>query len=171
MTTSDATQQTPMDAEPRQEHEWLHRMVGEWAYEAEAEMGPDQPPHRDEGTETVRSLGGLWVLAEGEGAMPGGSPARMVMTLGFDPEYDRFVGTWVGSMMTHLWVYDGELNDAETALTLEAEGPDMSGGGGTALYRDVIEFEDDDHRTLRSSVLGDDGEWHEFMEARYRRME
>jgi hypothetical protein len=66
---------------------------------------------------------------------------------------------------------DGELNDAGTTLTLEADGPDMSGGGGTARYRDVIEFEDDDHRTLRSSVLGDDGEWHEFMEARYRRVE
>lgn len=162
--------QSPMDAEPRPEHEWLHRMVGDWAYAAVAEMGPDQPPHRDEGTETVRSLGGLWVLAEGEGAMPGGSPARMVMTLGFDPEADRFVGTWVGSMMTHLWVYDGEMDAAGKVLTLEAEGPDMSGSGGTARYRDVIAFEDDDHRTLRSSVMGDDGDWHEFMEARYRRV-
>ncbi len=163
--------EAPMAAEPGREHEWLQRLVGEWAYEAEADMGPDQPPHRDEGTETVRTLGGLWVLAEGEGSMPDGTPARTMMTLGFDPGEGRFVGTWVGSMMTHLWVYDGTLDDGTDTLTLESEGPDMSGGGGTARYREEIEFEDAGHRTLRSSVLGDDGGWREFMVARYRREE
>lgn len=169
MEASDATKESPTWAEPRAEHEWLQQLVGEWAYEAEGEMGPDDPPHRDEGTEVVRSLGGLWVLAEGKGHLPDGSPARTLMTLGYDPERERYVGTWVGSMMTHLWTYDGRRDAGSGTLTLEAEGPDMSGAGGTARYRDVIEVEDTDRRTLRSFVLGDDGEWHGFMEARYRR--
>ncbi|MFW6192241.1 MAG: DUF1579 domain-containing protein [Gemmatimonadota bacterium] len=156
-------------AEPGREHEWLQRLVGEWSYEAEAKMGPDDPPHRDAGTESVRSLGGLWVLAEGQGEMPDGNPARTLMTLGYDPERERFVGTWVGSMMTHMWVYDGTMDDAGGTLVLEAEGPDMTGGGGTARYRDAVAIEGDDRRTMTSSVLGDDGEWHEFMVARYRR--
>lgn len=157
-------------AEPRKEHEWLQRLVGDWAYEAEADMGDGEPPHEAEGTESVRSLGGLWVLAEGEGEMPGGGRATMLMTLGYDPEEERYLGTWIGSMMTHMFVYDGWMDDEGRTLTLEAEGPDMSGGGGTARYRDVIEIEDDDRRVLRSLVLGEDGEWHAFMEARYRRM-
>src|SRR5688500_19643938 len=41
----------------------------------------------------------------------------------------------------------------------------------SARYRDVIEFKSDDHRLLTSHVLGDDGNWSQFMEAHYRRKE
>jgi hypothetical protein len=33
----------------------------------------------------------------------------------------------------------------------------------------VIELESDDHRLLRSHLLGADGAWHHFMTASYRR--
>jgi Protein of unknown function (DUF1579) len=38
-----------------------------------------------------------------------------------------------------------------------------------AQYKDVIEFKSEDHRVLTSHMLGDDGEWHGFMTANYRR--
>ena len=79
------------------------------------------------------------------------------------------MGTFVGSMMTYLWIYDGELDASERVLTLEADGPSFTDPGAIAKYRDVVEIVSDDHRMLRSSVLGDDGEWHEFMTAHYRR--
>jgi hypothetical protein len=79
------------------------------------------------------------------------------------------VGTWIGSMMSHLWVYDGALDAAERVLTLDAQGPDMAGTGKMAQYRDVMEVESDDHRVLTSHALGDDGKWHRFMTAHYRR--
>ena len=158
-----------MKAEPQKEHQWLHRLVGEWTSEAEATMEPGKPPETLSGTESVRSLGGLWILAEGTGEMPGGGAATMLMTLGYDPQRKRFVGTWIGSMMTNLWAYDGGLDAAERVLTLEAEGPDMAVEGKTVKYRDVIELESDDHRVLTSHMLGDDGTWHEFMKAHYRR--
>ena len=47
--------------------------------------------------------------------MPGGGTATTMMTLGDDPQKKRFVGTWVGSMMTYLSVYDGELDAAESS--------------------------------------------------------
>jgi hypothetical protein len=92
-----------------------------------------------------------------------------MMTLGYDPQKKRFVGTWVGSMMTYLWVYDGELDAAESVLTLNAEGPSMATEGKIEKYKDVIEFKNDNHRVLTSHMLGDDGEWHGFMTANYRR--
>jgi hypothetical protein len=159
-----------MNATPQKEHRWLEKLVGEWTSEAEAVMEPGKPAETCRGTESVRSLGGLWIVAEGKGEMPGGEPATMVLTLGYDPQRKRFVGTWIGSMMTHLWVYDGSLDAAERVLTLEAEGPNMaSPDGGMAKYRDVIELKSNDHRVLTSHMLGDDGTWTRFMTAHYRR--
>ncbi|HWN98975.1 MAG TPA: DUF1579 domain-containing protein [Blastocatellia bacterium] len=169
MSTSEAQQQSPMNAEPQKEHRWLQKLVGDWTFEAEASMGPDLPPEACRGTESVRSLGGLWVLAEGHGEMPGGGPATTLMTLGYDPQKKRFVGTFVGSMMTNLWIYDGELDTAERVLTLNSEGPDFAEPAKTVKYKDVIEFKTDDHRVMTSHALSGDGQWHGFMTANYRR--
>jgi hypothetical protein len=158
-----------MMIEPQKEHQWLKKLVGEWTCESDCSMGPGKPSEKFKGTESVRSLGGLWILAEGQGEMPGGGAATTLMTLGYDPQKKRYVGTWIGSMMTYLWVYDGGLDAAGKVLTLDAEGPDMATEGKVANYKDVIEFKSDDYRVLTSHMLGDDGEWHGFMTAHYRR--
>jgi hypothetical protein len=160
-----------IQAEPAQrEHGWLQRLIGEWTFEAVAAPSqPGMPFTKAGGTERVRSLGDLWVLAEGEGEMPGAGPASTLMTLGYDTRAKRFVGSWLGSMMTHLWVYAGALDADERVLSLDAEGPAMS-GEGLARYRDAIEFKNDDERTLTASVLGPDGTWQTFMTTTYRRI-
>ncbi len=159
-----------MNVKPQQEHQWLQKLVGEWTYETEAKMKSDQPPEKATGTESVRSLGELWVLAEGQGEMCG-SHATTLMTLGYDPQKQRYVGTWIGSMMTYLWLYDGELESDKKVLTLNSDGPAMIDDGKMAKYKDVIEFKSDDHRVLTSHVLADDGHWHHFMTANYRRQQ
>jgi hypothetical protein len=158
-----------MKAEPQKEHAWLQKFVGEWTFEGECVMGPGQAPMKSTGTESVRSLGGLWVMGEGRGEMPGGGPTTSIITLGYDPHKQRFVGTFVASMMTYLWIYDGALDAAGKVLTLDAEGPSFSGDGQMAKYQDIIELRSDDHRVLRSQMLGDDGQWYGFMTAHYRR--
>lgn len=155
--------------EPQQEHRWLQRFVGEWTYASDCSMGPDKPPAKFEGTESVRSLGGLWVLCEGRGTMPEGGYATTVLTLGYDPETQGYVGTWVGSMMSHLWIYAGSLDASGNVLTLDTEGPICTGDGNHARYQDVIEFKSPDHRILSSRLQDQDGIWHEFMTAHYRR--
>lgn len=164
-----------MFAEPQQKHQWLQKLVGEWTYEGECPMGPDQSPSRYQGTERVLSIGGMWVLGEGEGEMPGGGTARMLITLGYDPNRKRYVGTWVGSMMAYLWVYEGELDASGKVLTLNSVGP-LFGSDGTPdwsrmiQYKDVIEFHDDDHRTFSGHMLGEDGQWVQIMSSEYRRV-
>lgn len=157
-----------MKAEPQREHRWLQRLIGEWTMEAECGMGPGQPAARTKGVERVRALGDLWIVGEGTGEMPGGGTGHSIITLGYDPQKGRYVGTWIGSMMTHLWIYDGEIDAAGRVLTLSAEGPSMTGGDGRAKYQDIIEIVSDDHRILRSRVLAN-GEWKHFMTAHYRR--
>ena len=158
--------QTP---EPQKEHQWLQRLVGEWTFEAECSSGPDQPPMKNTGREVVRSLGGLWTIGEGEGEMPSGGTCRSIMTLGYDPQTGRFVGTFIASVMTHLWPYNGSLDAAGKVLTLDSEGPSFAGDGKMAKYQDIIEFVSDDHRILSSQFLGEDGQWVPFMKAHYRR--
>jgi hypothetical protein len=139
-----------MKATPQKEHQWLQKLVGEWTSEAEATMEPGKPPETFKGTESVRSIGGLWILAEGKGEMPGGGAATTLITLGYDPRKKRYVGTFIGSMMTDLWLYDGALDAAERVLTLDTAGPSMAAEGRMAKYKDVIELKSAEHRVLTS---------------------
>lgn len=160
-----------MFAEPQSEHQWLQRLVGEWTYETAAPVEePAEGCSPWKGTESVRSLGGLWVVADGQSTSVDGSAASNVMSIGFDPATKRYVGTWIGSQMTTLWVYDGELSADGNSLILASKGPDMFVEGTTGLYHDTIEFIDDDHRLLRASVRKEDGTWHEFCVTRYQRV-
>ncbi|WP_428940643.1 DUF1579 domain-containing protein [Fontivita pretiosa] len=158
-----------MKTEPQKEHQWLQQLVGQWTYESDCSMGPDQPRQKFFGSETVRPLGGLWVVCDGQGEMPGGEMAQMIMTLGYDPRQRRFVGTWIGSMMSHLWIYDGQLDAAQQTLWLGSEGPDFCAEGKMARFRDTIQIINPDERKLISHYFGPDGQWHEFMTAHYRR--
>lgn len=160
-----------MQSQPQKEHEWLQRLVGEWTGEWECDMGPDQPKARSQGTEVVRSLGGLWTVGEGEGECPTTHQlVKSIMTLGYDPQRERFIGTFVASMMAHLWRYEGTLDASGRRLVLDTEGPSFDPAAtGLVKYQDIIEFIDDDHRTLASQVLGEDGQWRQFMIGHYRR--
>lgn len=152
------------------QHEWLQQFVGAWSYEAEADMGDGQPPSKASGIETVRSLGGFWVVAEGQGEVPGGGPATTLLTIGYDIRQERYVGSWVGSMMSWHCVYTkGWLEPDGKTLVLEVEGPSFADPAGTATYRDSITFDGPDQRVMTSSVLTGDGSWKVFMTARYRR--
>jgi hypothetical protein len=167
--SSTTSTQAPPFEEPQTEHKWLRRFLGEWTYKTTVPAQAGQPPHEATGTESVRGVGDLWVVAESRGEMPGAGPMTSVMTLGFSPGRKRFVGTWLGSMMTHLWLYDGELDPSGRVLTLTSEGPSMENDGTMSTYQDVIEFKSDDHRTLTSRVRGKDGAWQQFMSMEFRR--
>jgi Protein of unknown function (DUF1579) len=157
-----------MPVEPRKEHQWLGRMAGEWTFEMEAEGEPGQPPIKDSGTESVRSLGGIWVMCEAHGVTPEGDDATSIMTLGYDPERGRFTSTFISSMMTYMWICEGRLDPAGSVLTLDAEGPAYT-GEGMMKYRDTIELRSDDHRVQTSGYQRTDGSWHQFMTTHYRR--
>lgn len=156
------------EAPVSEEHRWLAQLVGEWDCKIEATMAPGAEPMLMESTESVRSVGGLWILAEGKADF-GGMPFTSFLTLGYDLQEGAYVGTWIDTMQTHLWVYRGQLDESRKVLTLEAEGPSMEDPARKAKYRDSIEIAGPDHKILRSSMLGPDGEWTTFMKAEYRR--
>jgi hypothetical protein len=158
-----------MQAKPQAEHQWLDQLVGDWTYESQCSMGPDQPEIKTQGSESVRSLGGMWVLCEGRGKMPDGDEASMIISLGYDPQQKKYVGTFIGSVMSHLWIYKGSLDSTGKILTLDTEGPSFAEEGKLAKYQDIIEIVDKNHRTLSSQTQGPDGNWVKFMTMHYRR--
>ena len=151
-----------MSITPQSEHEWLHQFIGAWDFAHECDLGPDHQVSKAAGTMTARSHGGLWVVLDCQGEMPEGGNWTSAFTLGFDPNKDRFVGTFVASMMTHLWIYEGELDPDSNLLTLDVSGPRMD-GQGMADYQDVFEIVDENRWVLRSRILVD-GTWKTFME-------
>lgn len=159
---STEAQDMPMATQPIAEHEWLHQLLGEWTTESEMIL-PNGQLQRSTGRETVTSLGGLWAVTEGQGAMPDGSTMEYRFVLGYDVSFKEYRGCWFASPSSHLWRYVGTLSDDGRTMTLECEGPDMMEEGKTALYRDVIEIIDANHRTLTSYGQDASGEWHQFV--------
>lgn len=156
-------------ATPTAEHNWLRKLIGDWTYEHPMVL-PDGTSRTLSGTEVFRTIGEYWVHGEAQGPGMDGKPSASIMTLGFDPAKGRFVGSWIGSMMPLFWVYDGELDPDGRILRLYSTGPAFDGSAGTEPYMDVIEFIDDDHRTLSGHTKNADGVWTPFMTGHYRRV-
>ena len=101
--------------------------------------------------------------------MPDGSSMNYYAALGYDVSFKEYRGCWIASVSSHLWKYVGELSADGRVMTLNCVGPSMTKDGETANYRDVIEIIDENHRTLTSYGQDDNGQWQEFMKARYTR--
>ncbi|QDU59221.1 hypothetical protein Pan216_00480 [Planctomycetes bacterium Pan216] len=152
-----------MFAKPQKEHEWLAQLVGEWTFVHECEE-PDGKKSTSSGTISCRMLGGLWLIVESSGEAPDHGPWSSIMTLGFDPAQNQFVGTFIGSMMANIWPYHGVLDESGKRLPLNSHGPKCE-GSGTCNYRDTIELVDNDRWLFLSELQDDEGNWTQFMTA------
>ena len=161
-----AAQDAPKKDVAERQHQWLQQFVGDWALEAECSM-PGKPAEKSKGTESVRALGDLWIVSETEGTFMG-EPVRGMMTLGFDPERDKIIGTSVCNSSAHLWELEGTLDPTNKILTLECEGPHPMTGEKTR-FKDVLEVKGPDENVLTSSMRGKDGSWVEVMTMTFRR--
>jgi len=169
-TTEKQDESMEMGTKPVKEHEWLQKLVGQWKTETEMWMGPDKPSVKTNGTENVKSLGGLWAFGEGKGTMPNGATMEYYSALGFDVSFKEYRGCWLATGSSHLWKHIGTLSADGKTMTLNCVGPNMVIDGATANYRDVIELVDDNHRTLTSYGEDENGQWQKFMHVKYTRV-
>lgn len=164
LTSSAGAQDAPKMPAPQKEHEWLKQFVGEWVLESEMVVEPGKPPVKCKGTENVRLLGGFWMVSDLRGEFMG-TPVHGVMTLGYDAQKKKYVGTWVCSVSDFMCKYEGTV--AGNVLTLETEAHDPA-TGKLVKMRDVCEMKDADTRVMTSSALAD-GKWVPFMTMTARR--
>ena len=163
-----AAPDVPAMPQPAKEHEWLMQFVGEWEADVEVSMDPAKPPEKAKGMESVRQLGGFWIVADYRGTFMD-KPFNGIFTIGYAPEKRRYVGTWIDSLGSHLWTYEGTLDAAGKILTLESEGPCPATPGKLVRFKEQIELKTKDQRVFTSSMLGEDGKWVVGMTINYRR--
>ncbi len=156
-----------MFAKPQAEHKWLDQLIGAWTLEHCCQT-PDGGESTTKGRMTCRSLGGLWLIGESKGVSTEGDDWSSIITLGFDPAQNQYVGTFIGSMMANLWPYQGVLDATGKRLPLESVGPKFD-GSGIGKYRDTIEIVNADHWLFNSEVQTDSGEWVQFMRGQHYR--
>ena len=155
-------------AEPVKEHTLLQQLAGEWEASADVSMGPDQPKMKFTATENIRTIGPFWIVGESTGTV-GEMPIESMLTLGYDPEKKKIIGSWVDSMQTHQWVYEGSFDKSGKVLTLETQGPCPLRPGETVNFKETIELKDKDHKVFTSSMEQQDGTWTEIMSSEYQR--
>ncbi|OBZ95298.1 hypothetical protein ADU59_11975 [Pararhizobium polonicum] len=158
-----------MKADLVEEHRWLQQLAGRWRVTFDPPGESEKQAHAAWEDKT-RSLGGAWIVSEMTGTMPDGSAATNILTLGYDPARKRYVGSFASSVMTHLWVYEGMLDDTGKVLTLDCEGPDFANPGRTARYQDIITIKDGDSRNFSSRIRNADGTWKPVMSSDYKRI-
>jgi hypothetical protein len=141
--------------------------VGEWETEGEIFI-EGQPSIKTKGTETVRRVGGFWVVTDITGEFMG-APFVAVMTLGYDAEKKKYVGTWVDSAQAMMWHYSGTVDDGGKILSLETRGPNPVRPGEIADFRDTMEIKNSDEREFTSSIVEKDGTLTKMMTVKYRR--
>lgn len=158
----------PEMPEPSTQHDWLKQLEGEWVTEGEIMMVPGQAPMTSTGTESVRLVGGFWAISEYKTEFQG-EPFTGILTLGYNVEKGKYIGTWIDSMTDYLWTYEGEVDESGKKLTLRSEAPNPEEPGKMLKFRESIEFRSPDHKVFTSSVLGDQGEWFPIMTIHYHR--
>lgn len=152
--------------------QWLEQLVGDWTCEGANPADAGQEPEAVRGWESFRRLGEHWVVSSGEGTTPDGAVSSGMFTIGYDTDKQAFVGAFVCTELSSLWVFDGGTLSADgTSLTLETEAPNfLANDGGTARFREEFAFESPDRRTLTAFVQTAGGEWVQIVKSTYHRM-
>jgi hypothetical protein len=111
----------PPIPKPTKEHEWLKGFVGSWDCTSHSEeLGESKA------TETVKAFSDFTILSEYHGDM-GGQPFTGMGFLTYDPNKQKYVGTWCDSTMPGIMVYEGTTDAGGHKLTATGMGCNMAG--------------------------------------------
>jgi hypothetical protein len=153
---------------PGKEHERLKQFEGKWEVAGKFFMDPNAPPMEVKGSETAKmALGDFWLLSHFKGEFLG-KPFEGRSTMGYSPMKKKYVGTWIDAMMPHLFVSEGDVDEAGKVFTLIGDGIDPA-TGKPAKERWVIEMKDADTHLMTFYGPGADGKERKTGEMTYTR--
>lgn len=154
-------------ATPGESHALLASMAGSWRTSTRSYMAPGAPPVASEGScEQRMILGGRYLHQEFKGDMMG-TPFTGIGVTGFDNHTRKFVSTWMDSMGTGIYYFEGTLDADGRTMTQECRCDDPIKGPMT--LRSVTRILDED--THEFEIYGTDrsGKEEKMMEMTYKR--
>jgi hypothetical protein len=128
-------------ARPGAPHKLLAGLEGSWTTRTTAWMGgADRPPVETTGTcEQKMILGGRYLEQTYAGEMMGESFTGINL-VGFDNQRQKFVSTWIDTMSTGIYYFEGEASADGKSITQEGNYNDPD--KGPTIWRSVTRFVD-----------------------------
>jgi hypothetical protein len=120
---------------PGTPHKVLASMAGSWNTKTRAWMEPDKPPTEDTGTcEQKMLLDGRYLQQEYTGEMMG-SRFTGINLIGYDNHTKKYVSTWIDSMSTGIYYFEGTASADGKTITQESSYDDPV--RGPTVWRSV----------------------------------
>ena len=121
-------------------------MEGSWKTRTKSWLSPGEPPVKSEGhCEQKMILGGRFLHQEFNGDMMG-APFVGIGVNGYDNHTQKYVSTWMDSMATGLYYFEGQA-DAE-GKTITQTCPYDDPMKGPVTWRSITRFIDDNSREI-----------------------
>jgi hypothetical protein len=96
-----------MMPQPTAEHAQLAEHAGKWSVACQFFMEPGKPPMETAATETVEMVGQFWTISKYESDFMG-MPFVGRATMGYEPNAQRWVSTWIDSCSPVLFSLTGQ---------------------------------------------------------------
>ncbi len=150
---------------PQPEHALLRRFVGEWSFVKKAVPADGKSAIVGRGEISARMVGDFFALCQWKGDLYG-TDFEAVQTLGYSITKKQYVGTWIDSILSHLWHFEGEANKAGNKVVVIAEGPGP--GDGTAEFKETYDFRSPDEIVI-TGEMKQGNQWIPFMTTELKR--
>ena len=154
-------------ATPGTPHKQLASMAGTWNTKTKSWMDPTQPPMESTGAcEQVALLGGRFLQQTCTGEMMG-SPFTGIGITGYDNHTKKYVTTWMDSMGTGIYFFEGTASADGKTITQESRYDDPIQGPMT--WRGVTKIVNDDSQVFEMYGTSKGGKEMKMMEITYTR--
>ncbi len=152
---------------PGAPHKLLAGMAGSWATKTKGWMDPSKPPMESAGTcEQKMILGGRFLQQEYNGEMMG-SPFAGIGVTGYDNHTKKYVSTWMDSMGTGIYLFEGTASADGKTITQESHYDDPFRGPMT--WRSVTKIVDKNTHVFEMYGIDKNGKEEKMMEITYTR--
>jgi len=101
---------------PGPPHDALKSLAGSWKASVKMWMGPGDPQVSEGTSENTVIMGGRYLREEFKGTFMG-QPFEGMGLLAYDNQQQKYVGTWIDSLSTHVDVQHGSMDKTGKILT------------------------------------------------------
>jgi len=169
-TTDKAAMQAAYEqlATPGAAHERLASMAGHWKTRTKTWMEPGKPPMESEGKSELKPiLGGRYLQQEFSGNVMG-APFTGIGVTGYDNHGKKYVSTWIDSMSTGIFYFEGTSDDDGRTITQHCRFDDAV--RGPLKWRSVTRIVDDNTHRFEMYLTDKSDKEEKMMEITYTRV-